>query len=236
MRILETFGTITKIEEVTTMESSIIPGTLALKLGKAFYGYYSSDPHETVPQTVFLILDKEYTAEEILLAASKIKKYADFDFDALKAEITVGNIAYTSIRLYYVEDYSIVEMLQRYFLKEGLHLKKKVSDVSGIAHIKVKKVFLVDEVADGIYLNRGKSNMGYFEIEKQLNFLQFSEVVKSVRNNSTDLPYTYDAAMGAFYRRESLKPIVRIFDNKVTVERIRDQQKRFNNAIAWLDY
>lgn len=227
---IEVYGSIIKEEHLVSLESNIIPGTMVLETLHPFRGYYSKDPTESVPQTIFLATEENYSAEEIYRASQNIKNYYKKDFDAVKAVVEIYNKKYTTIRIYDIKDYSEIVEIQKNFKSEGIKMNSRIGKVDDICLITLKKVFLIEDFGEGVYLNRGKSKMGYFTIEKQLTFAMFQSIAKNVKNNWKGP--SFDAALATFFRRNGFEEIVRIFSNQIDLEVIRDLKKAFEVEIS----
>jgi len=223
---IEIFGSIEKEEHLVSLDTNILPGTMVLETSKPFKGYYSEDPTDVVPQTIFFVLDDKYSSEEIYRASQKIKTYLQKDFDALKAYIEIYNKSYTTIRIYDIENYDDISEIQKGFKSEGIKMKSKFGNINDDCKITLNKVFLVEEFGNGLYMNRGKSKMGYFTIPENMSYRMFQNVVKQVKNNWNGL--SFDAAQGTFFRRDGLQEVVRIFSNHINEDTLVDLQFAFH--------
>ena len=127
----EVFGTLTKTEAIFTIDQKILPGTLVFEALKPFPGYYSDSPTGAKPVYLYLVLEEQYTLEEILRATQKIQLEFDIHFDAGKGFLSVFDTKYDVLRIRHLEDYNLLEKLQRLFVENGiqfLHKSKKLKD------------------------------------------------------------------------------------------------------------
>lgn len=226
--LFEISGHIMKEEVLHATQKSIIHGTLVLETKTPFSGYYSQTPSENAPITFFLFTKKDYPIAEIERASAKIKNYLKIDFDAAKAEVVYHNSVHTCIRLYYLQDTSLLEIIQKAFIDEGIKMKNK-SSYEGKALITTKKVFLLEDAGNGIYINKGKSSMFYFTISKALNWSEFASVSNTVKNNWNGS--FFDAALGVFQRRKGIEEVVRIYSPEIDIETCKELQKLYQTAI-----
>lgn len=226
---LELSGYIQKRESLTSLQTHIIDGTLVLQTSKPFNGYYASDPDEYIPQTVFLVTTDEFRQDEISRAATRISKYIDIDIDAARAEITIFNEVNTAIRLYDIKNYEDIKKIQEAFVCEGIRFKNASASFEGDYIVKIWKVFLLEEIEQGIYLNKSKSKMFYFSIPYDITFSHFGNLDTKIRNNWEGK--SYDAALGLFYRKHGIENIIRIFSNHISKDMIEHLPKRFHKFI-----
>ena len=223
--ILELAGYIQKSDELQILENHIIQGTSVLQTSKPFYGYYADDPDEYIPQTVFFLVQDDVKQYQILRIASKISQYLEFEIDAVRAEVTVFNEVHNAIRLYDVKNYEQIELVQRAFASEGISFKHISSFTKGLCNVKIWKVFLLEEISSGIYLNKSKSKMFYFRIPEYISFSHFESVDKKVKNNWDGK--SYDAAMGLFFRKHGAEEVIRVFSNHISDDMIQELPKKF---------
>lgn len=229
---IEASGCILKEEQLTTLDKNIIKGTMVLETVNPFSGYYSDDPEikETIPNTIFFILDDFYYNEDIARATKQIHKYFEEDFDAVRADITIYNTVYSAIRLYDVKNYEIVLKLQQAFNSEGIKFKNKTHNIEGRFQIKLWKVFLVEMVDLGIYMNRSKSKMSYFTINTNFSYKHFAAITQKVKNNWDGK--SFDAAIGVFYRKYGMEEIVRIFSNSIDEQMTKELKALYDKIIT----
>ncbi|MBK8808564.1 MAG: hypothetical protein IPO21_18795 [Bacteroidales bacterium] len=131
----------------------------------------------------------------------------------VRAEINIHNTNYSAIRVYDIKDYEHVLSLQKAFASEGIKFKSKTTNIEGSFEMKIWKVFLLENTQPGIYMNRSKSKMSYFEINKHLSWTHFKAITKKVKSNWTGK--SFDAALGMIYRKHGLEEVVRVFSNAI---------------------
>jgi len=224
----ECFGSITKEETLRSIDIKSLPNTFVLETQQPFSGYYSNTPGNKSPHSIFLILSGAYSYERINRATNKIKGFIGFDFDATKAEISMDNTSYTSIRLYALTDYSVIPQIQEAYIADGIKMHSGMGHTEGSAIITLLKVFLIEEFGTGLYINRGKSKMGYIEVGKNINFSQFKTATKTVKNNWDSI--SFDAAQGHFNRRKGVTDIVRIYSENISERMVEEIAKLYIKA------
>ncbi len=208
--IIETIGTIKKKESLVTVESD----DLVLESLHPFPGYHGTTiPDQTNPKSIFFVLRSSYPDEDIIRAILKIKGKIQSKFDAAPGTISILNKVEPCIRIKDLENYTFIPELLKHFKSEGfLFLKgKKIDAYEGL--IRITKYFLLDEINDGIYMDKETAEMGYFEIPTQLDWDSFEKITLDIKRNIED--NNFDAALGTIYRKTGLKDVIRIFDTNV---------------------
>ncbi len=219
MASFEALGSIIKEESLYTITEHTLPNTLVLDSKEPFPGYHHDLPKESRPRSVFFVLTHDSSREAVTRARKNILKYSDFGFDAAYAEIFFLNDYYPCVRIKNISSYENVEELQSHFINEGFEFRKNQM-VNTKAIIKVKKTFLLEEIADLVYSDQLEHYQGYISIPKELSWKLFEKITKSVKNNSEGK--LFDAAYGFFYRNFDIHEVVRIFhhteDNKILLD------------------
>lgn len=222
----EVFGTLTKTEAIFTIDQKILPGTLVFEALKPFPGYYSDSPTGAKPVYLYLALEEQYTLEEILRATQKIQLEFDIRFDAGKGFLYVFDTKYNALRVRHLEDYNLLEKLQRLFVENGiqfLHKSKKLKDE--LVKIRIIKFFDLEEIAEKIYLDKREKNHAYFEIPRHLGWDEFVALTSKVKHNWIESKF--DAAMGAFYYDGGLHEVVRIYTEQIGSEYLQELRKLY---------
>lgn len=224
--IIETIGTIEKKEIIESLNFD----DLVLESHHPFPGYHgTSVPDQTNPKSIFLVLRNTYTDEDIVRATIKIKKNLTTFFDASPGTITIFNKVEPCIRIKELENYAFISELLENFKAEGFEFMKgrNIDPYEGL--IRVKKYFLLDELNDGIYMDKETVEMGYFEIPTQLDWETFEKITIDIKRNIDD--NNFDAALGTIYRKNGLKDVIRIFDTNVCLGECLFLREKYNSAI-----
>ena len=207
--LIETVGYIKKEENLTTVENNIIPHTLVLENLQPFPGYHGANlPEKSMPRSLFLIVTKDYTFEEIARITKKIKQNFQYDFNASIGHIYFKTTSYTCIRIKYLKSFTFLPELQSLFQEYGIKfVKQKIIDAKGI--IVINKHFYVAELEEGLYDDLEEDSKFYIEVPKDLPWDVFKEFTLSVKNNIDNC--NFDAAQGVFYRKEGIVEVVRLY-------------------------
>jgi len=227
--ILELSGYIQKQEELKSVETNIIPGTMVLQSVHPFGGYYSTSPTEYIPNTIFFITNEEKQRDEVSRLTRFVKKELGIDFDASRAEVTIHGKVFTALRLFDYKDVDEVLQIQTAYANAGVKFVKSNKSFNDNFTIKIWKVFLLEEIEKGVYLNKSKSKMFYFAIPKHLNYDEFKNLVKKVKNNW--IGKSFDAGYAMLYRKEGVQEAVRIFSNHINDEMLKELPEKFKRYI-----
>ncbi len=207
---IETIGTITKKERLVSVNFE----DLVLESQHPFPGYHGTTvPDKTNPKSAFLILKSNHTDEEIIRATIQVKKDFPARFDASPGQVELQNKTLNCIRVKGLDNYTFIpEILARY-KEQGILFEKgkEIKAYEGL--IKINKYFLLDELNNGIYMDKENPEMGYFELENQIDWDVFEQITLDIKRNIEE--NNFDAALGTIYRKSGLKDVIRIFDTNV---------------------
>lgn len=224
--IIETIGTIEKKE---TLES-INFDDLVLESLHPFPGYHgTSVPDKPNPKSIFLVLRNNYTDEEIVRATLRIKEKIPTHFDASPGTITIFNKVEPCIRIKGLENYAFIPELITQFKSEGFLFMKARNIDAYVGLIRIKKYFILDEINEGIYMDKETPEMGYFEIPTQLDWETFENITLDIKRNIDD--NNFDAALGTIFRKNGLKDVIRIFDTNVCLGECLFLREKYNSSI-----
>jgi hypothetical protein len=220
---IETFGLLTKIEQVKSIDLHNHPNALVLEITQPYPGYYSAHELDTdAPRTLFLITREAYSIEHIVRLGYEARKAVNHPIDVTPCRISIFADSYYGIRVKYLENFGMLKTLQEFFKGEGISFLKH-RPIDEAASIEIQKLFNVEEVVEGVYQDLDEPGERYVAIPSRLDFGQFLKVSKAVKNN---LEYAgFDAAQAVFYRKRGVVDAVRIFDPSIHLDgllRIRD--------------
>jgi hypothetical protein len=227
-RIIETFGSITKVEQLHTLESNILDNTFVLEAYEPFPGYHGKNlPSDSVPHHIFLVTKKEYLQEQILRASQKIRQYFRHNFGARQGQLHIFNSKLHCIRIKDLPGFELVPELQSCFQSEGIEfMRKRTFNNSGL--IKVNKYFELSEIEEGVYKDLVDMRMFYLEIPVQLTWKLFEQITFSIKNNIDNR--NFDAALGLLYRKD-LIDVVRIFEKECSLDKLAIIRKKYLEEI-----
>lgn len=225
-KLFEVFGTLTKTEQVFTIEQKIIPGTLVFEALKPFPDYFYDAPMTAKPMYLYLAFEEQYPLEDILRASQKIQHDFDVTFDAGKGFLEVYTEKYNVLRIRHLKNYDLLEKLQRSFEDKGfkfLRKSKKYKDEP--VKIRIIKFFTLEEIAEDIFLDKREENHAYIKIPYHLHWEEFEEMNNKVKNNWFESKY--DAAKGAFYYNGALHEVVRIYSDAIGKDYLQELRKLY---------
>jgi hypothetical protein len=227
--VIETAGYIKKQQKLTTVENNIIPNSFVLESQHPFPGYHGKNlPEKTKPGSLFLILAKENTFEEVARITKQIKKSFKYDFNASEGHIYFKTSSYPCIRIKYLNSFTFLPELQNLYKEHGIKFaKQKKIDSQGL--IVINKTFYVDEMEEGLYNDLEEDSKFYIEIEKDLPWDVFKEFTLYIKNNVDNS--NFDAAEGVFYRKSGIVEVIRLYICEGEMEKIKTIRKLYGDLI-----
>ena len=182
--LIETMGYIKKEANLSTVENNIIPNTLVLESLNPYPDYHGKNlPEQSTPRSLFLIVNKDYSFEEVARIIKKIKGEFQFDFNASQGNIYFKTTSYSCIRIKYLKSYTFLPELQQKFQSEGISFaKKKLINSTGI--IVIKKHFYVDEIEEGVYRDLDENSKFYNDLPVALPWGDFKENIARIKKES----------------------------------------------------
>ena len=229
--MIETFGYITKEENLRTLTSNILENTFVLESVAPFPGYHGENmPDSGKPSYIFLVTRKDYGLEKIVRTAREIKKFLSVSFGARPAELHLFNNIYPAIRINHLSNFSDIPELQRWFTDMDISfMKKKTFNDAGL--IRVTKHFRLEEIEKGIYRDLEDPLMHYLEIEINLPWKMFEAITLRIKNNVSN--NNFDAAIGVLFLHD-LMDIVRIYERSPGIDRLRSLREKYREEIEKL--
>jgi hypothetical protein len=227
-KIIETFGSITKVEQLHTIDSNILDNTFVLETFEPFPGYHGENlPSESIPHHIFLVTKKEYLQENVLRISKKIRQYFKHSFGACQGELHIFNSKLSCIRIEDLPSFDLIAELQSCYQSEGIEfMRKRTFNNTGL--IKVNKYFELRELEDGVYKDLIDMRMFYLEIPNLLTWKLFEQITFSIKNNIDNR--NFDAALGLLYRKD-LIDVVRIFERECSLEKLALIRKKYLDEI-----
>ncbi len=214
-KLIETMGSIAKVEKLETLNTNILENTFALEEVEPFPGYHGANlPSGYNPTAVYLIIKKKLSSIKIMRITQEIKKYYKQEFDGTAANICINNDVFDAIRLRNLENIKMLPELQKNYMHEGIKFMKKKS-IKGEGIIDLKKHFELEILGDGIYKDLEDPLMYYLRIPKHLNWQMFLEITTSIKHNLDNL--NFDGALGSIYLKDIID-VVRIFAKDMELE------------------
>jgi len=229
--IIETIGSITKMEILESIRHKVINGSLVLKNILPFPCYNRKNDGLNLSKnlvSIFILLRYPYSAEQInrifkeLVRVKIIKCYPSY------GEITISGIIYPCIRLKNLDNYDLIPYIQQFFQKNNLEIMN-YKDIEGLVVIKIFKAFHIIKIAEGLYLDTTEKEKVYIRIPGSMNWHDFDTLTKKIKitvNNSN-----FDGALGAIYRFYGSEDVIRIYDKEMTFEKAQELKLKYLNEI-----
>jgi len=227
---IEVFVNLTKKDTVLALDENILSGSLVFDSLNPFPGYYHELPTDAGSMYIYMILDKQYPLENILRATQCIEKEYDWNFDAGKAYISIGSTFLNAIRVRHLPAVDMIEKIQEAYANQGIKflMNKKLKGKLE-AEVKIVKFLILEELAEGVYLNSEDPTFAYIEIPKYLSAEAFMKVAMDVRYNWEG--HEFDAASASFYKDGKLYEVVRIRSDKMDLEYLNKIKKLYSDKI-----
>ncbi len=220
--IIETIGTLTKIESV---ESLNVSDWLVLENSQPYPGYHSQfEADFEKPRTLFFITKDKIDLETLIRKNEIVAKRFNQCYDATPCQLIIYSDIYFGIRIKYLRNFSLIPELMRLFTEEGISFRKP-RRISESATITIYKYFRLEELTPTIYKDLDEKDERYVELPKELSMDEFVLLYRMVRNNMPN--NNFDAALAVFHRKKGIVDGVRIFEANSSLERLTEIQKVF---------
>lgn len=224
-QVIETIGSITKVEHLTDLKTSVVNNSLVLKNVNPFPGITNQNISiSDKPGSLFIILRYRYAPEKInrincnMLAEHNLVTYPSY------GEVTVGKDILPCVRLKNLDNYDQIIPLQNFLLNHDLQLMP-YRTIDNECTIKIFKTFKLAEIGDGLYRDLYDGEKFYIKIDRALNWKRFEYVVKKIKFNEETSDF--DAALGVIYRFMGPENVIRIFDKDISYKRAIQLRKVF---------
>jgi hypothetical protein len=227
-KIIQTMGSIAKVEKLATLENNILANTLVLEETEPFPGYHGANlPSGYNPTAIYLIIKKKLSNIKIRRITQEIKKYFKHEFDGTAATICINNDVYSAIRLRYFKDIKVIPELQKDYMYEGVKFEKKKA-VRGDGIIELNKHFELEALGEGIYKDLEDPFMFYLRIPKHMSWQMFMEITTSIKHNLDNL--NFDGALGSIYLKDIID-VVRIFAKDMELKDLTEIRQQYLNEL-----
>jgi len=226
---IESMGFLLKEETLQTVEHFVLQNTLVLENLEPFPGYHGENlPIDNKPDSLFLITDKQYPAENIFSISYQHCNYANISYNACPAEIFINNTQLFGIRIRGLNNYSLVSDIQGWYIDHHLKfMKRRKINSSGL--IRINKIFCLERIAEHIYKDLEDAQTFYLSIPLHMNWNLFKQTYRQVKNNLDNS--NFDCASGFIYLK-SIFEFVRIYTNHADIPRLLLIREKFLDEIA----
>lgn len=232
IRLTERYGGVIKEEPLSCISNDLIlKNTCVIEAVSPYFGYYNEVKSNSQPKMVYFILDGYFSLEVLTRATIKVQQKVKFPIDAVTGTITMNNQTCYVIRFLNLDNYSHIQMIQQYYIDEGLSFKKKTMSFSEqMGLIKLRCFFNLKPMGEGIYLDEEKTNIGYFEIPHNIPWEDFKKLTTEVKFD-TDLLY-FDASRAYLFERCSIIDLVKIYRENLSPDRLMAIRDRYLKLIG----
>ena len=181
---------------------------------------------------VYFVLDGYYTLEHLTRATSTIQKKVNFPIDAATGFISILNQTCYVIRFLNLRNYSHIKMIQQYYMDEGLLFKKKKLKLENqMGLIKLRRFFKLKKIGNGLYMDQDQESIGYFVIDRNIEWEQFKQLTQEVKRNTKLL--FFDAAQAYIYEERQITDMVRIYRENLTHETLETIKERYLKVMSF---
>ena len=226
--LIKACGSIVKTESLIPVVYNILKNTCVAEASEPYSAYYGNIPQPAIPNSLFLFTSQHYSLEEVLRFAQNIETCYMEKVNVAAASLEFGQHKYSAIRIKYFPDYEHLHLLQSCCIKEGVEFIKKIQ-MSESALVKICKCFVLEELEQGIFMDKNEEHRGYLTIPRQITQDQFSDTITEVRNND-DCPL-FDAAMGAIIIDSKANEMVRIYSENLDLSLLKCVKEKFTKSI-----
>jgi hypothetical protein len=224
--VIETIGSITKMESLDSFEEDVLPNSMVLKNTDPFPGYRAkiSGANQDKPRSIFIILRYRYAPEKINHINRDMMASRITDCHPSFGEIITRESILPCIRIKYIKDYSLIPVIQNFYKRNDLKLMD-YKHFNGPARIKIFKAFRLTEIAEGLYRDLNDGEKIYIHIPHAINWKRFDHITKKIKYHINNP--NFDAALGVIYRFCGPEDVIRIYDQEKTLERAIQLRKIF---------
>lgn len=238
LKPVESLGYILKKEKLASLASEINFRELILEDLDQYPGFYDqffipANENEKRPRSIFLIL-KEFDIcheDQFIRMTAEIKHKHKIGFDAALGNLQLFNQQAPCIRVY-MDDYAQIPELLGHYRHMGIHFQPHTKVAPFQSLIKLKKFFLMEPMAEGIYKSVDQDDIYYFVVPAYLDWNDFEKITVQIRNNWSNK--IYDAAQVSLYDKSGMIEMVRIFDLKADLEKLTYLRQKYSIEIARL--
>jgi hypothetical protein len=239
MERIEALGYIVKRETLATLKYKETLPILVLEDMAPFSGYYDMfgiprADRDLIPRSIFLVVKAfhEQNEDDFIRLTQKIKRQnPEYRFDAIFGQLTVMNELSQCIRLK-MPDLDILPHLIRLYKEGGVVFARPREIREFPTIIKVRKYFILEEIAEGIYKDAEQPHTFYLESPGEPDWMDFGDIYQNIKNNSEFK--SFDAAVGSMYRQCGLVDFIRIYSAEINLDQLKYLRDKFRVEILRL--
>jgi len=228
INLIKACGSIVKDESLIPLVYNILDNTCVAEANEPYSEYYGNVPQPANPNSLFLFTSQYYSLEEVLRFAQNIDSCYMEKVNVAAASVDFGQHKYSAIRVKYFPDYEHLHLLQTCCIKEGVEFIKKIQ-MAKSALVKICKCFVLEELEQGIFIDKKEEHRGYLTIPRQITQDQFLDILIEIRNNYDC--QLFDAAMGAIIIDSKANDMVRIYSENLQLSLLKCIKEKFTKSI-----
>ncbi|MGE5317888.1 MAG: hypothetical protein ACM3ME_07815, partial [Chloroflexota bacterium] len=223
-KTIESLGFIIKKETLALLESEFKYSDLILEDLDPYPGFYDQfyipvNEEEKKPRSIFAIT-KDLPFElmnDFIRKTVSIRNQINTRFDAVIGRVTLQNNLVNCIRIY-MDDYNNLPQLIELYKQYGTEFlqTRTIKPYSSVIHL--WKFMTLEEIVPSVYKDTELKDTYYFKVNKYVSWPKFETITTSIRNNNNHK--VYDAAQAGYYSREGIVELVRIYDQKATLDNL----------------
>ncbi|MGE0079118.1 MAG: hypothetical protein AB7S48_14770 [Bacteroidales bacterium] len=218
-----------KEEKVKSLSEKIYSNTMVLENYEPYPGYYGKNiPNDVIPRSIFLVLVREYDHMFLARTLQKVSKLSNHKCDGTYGYLEIEGHRYHCIRIKNLKCFEEIPIIQEKLIAHGIDFRRS-KPINDVALISIDKTFLLERFDDGIYLDLAGENKNYFDIPAPITWEELKDITKFVKNNLGN--NFFDAALGYFWTINGPQDIIRIYDQKLDLERIKEIRKVYLSEI-----
>ena len=225
---LQTTGYLTKEEELQSIESNIIPGTLVFEAKAPYPGYFGNNlPDDNLPECFYIVLGEQLPSRRIFRLEQILNEYADHKFEASPCDLLIHTNQYRAIRVRGIADYSVLESVQNGLIDQGYKIMKG-KRVNASARIRLEKYFNLEVWDNYGYKDLDDKYMSYLKIPKHLSWTQFRSLTLKLKHN-IDVK-NFDTAYAELLIG-NMVDTVRIYSQNISFQELEEIKKKYEQYI-----
>ena len=216
-QIIETIGSITKMEQLSSMEKDVLKNSLVLRNINPFPGVRSmNNDLNTKPESIFIILRYRYAPEKINRINSKLLLDINLFRYPSYGEIITHESILPCVRLKELQSHEQIKLIQEYLRQNDLQLMAHFP-INAECRIRIFKTFKLAEIGDGLYRDLQDGEKFYIRIQSSLNWKRFDYITKKIKHDLSNPEF--DSALGVIYRFTGPENVIRVFDRDISYQR-----------------
>lgn len=222
--MIQSLGFLIKKETLTSFDSDYKYSEMILEDMDPYPGFYDHfhipiSEEEKKPRSIFAVT-KDLSFEQMndfIRISGVIKSNWPVKFNAVIGRIDFQNSLVNCIRIY-MENYAQLPQLIQLYKNHGIAFQPAKSIRPYNSLIYIWKYYVLEEIVPQIYRDNELKDTYYFTVSKHVNWKTFEAISTSIRNNNNHK--VYDAAQAGYYSHEGIIELVRIYDQKATLDNL----------------